>query len=178
MGCICSKGSNADDCVVDNETEKELNKSSVQSFAPSKKEEVVVYDESVHTISKPVVQPSMSSRMSSVRSSVRSKQDDEDKKTRIVERPISGHHQRRATLDVVVMEGQAAMTRIISLPRGAEGEQIAAGWPSWLTSVAGEAIQGWVPRSADSFEKLNKVSFLLLLNCLLHFAYMIDLVRL
>lgn len=157
MGCICSKGSNADDCVVDNETEKELNKSSVQSFAPSKKEEVVVYDESVHTISKPVVQPSMSSGRSSVRSSVRSKQDDEDKKTRIVERPISGHHQRRATLDVVVMEGQAAMTRIISLPRGAEGEQIAAGWPSWLTSVAGEAIQGWVPRSADSFEKLNKI---------------------
>ncbi|KAG5520353.1 hypothetical protein RHGRI_033056 [Rhododendron griersonianum] len=149
MGCICSKGSNADDYVVDIETEKELNKSSEPSFAPSKREESVVYDESVHTISKPVVQASMSS--------VRSKQDDEEKKTRIVERPISGHHQRRATLDVVVMEGQAEMSQIISIPRGTEGEQIAAGWPSWLTSVAGEAIQGWVPRSADSFEKLNKI---------------------
>ncbi|KAF7124524.1 hypothetical protein RHSIM_Rhsim12G0004600 [Rhododendron simsii] len=149
MGCICSKGSNADDYVVDNETEKELNKSSEPSFAPSKREEIVVYDESVHTISKPVIQASMSS--------VRSKQDDEEKKTRIVERPISGHHQRRATLDVVVMEGQAAMSQIISMPHGIEGEQIAAGWPSWLTSVAGEAIQGWVPRSADSFEKLNKI---------------------
>lgn len=158
MGCICSKGSNADDYVVDNETEKELNKSSEPSFAPSKREEIVVYDESVHTISKPVIQASMSS--------VRSKQDDEEKKTRIVERPISGHHQRRATLDVVVMEGQAAMSQIISMPHGIEGEQIAAGWPSWLTSVAGEAIQGWVPRSADSFEKLNKVSFFLLLHLL------------
>lgn len=38
-----------------------------------------------------------------------------------------------------------------------EAEQVAAGWPSWLTSVAGEAIQGWIPRRADSFEKLEKV---------------------
>lgn len=39
-----------------------------------------------------------------------------------------------------------------------EGEQVAAGWPSWLSAVAGEAIQGWVPLKADSFEKLEKVT--------------------
>lgn len=44
-----------------------------------------------------------------------------------------------------------------SVPRAAEGEQVSAGWPSWLASVAGEAIRGWVPRRADSFEKLDKV---------------------
>lgn len=51
------------------------------------------------------------------------------------------------------------------VPRAAEGEQVSAGWPSWLASVAGEAIRGWVPRRADSFEKLDKVcsAFLLLL---------------
>ncbi|XP_047334009.1 probable serine/threonine-protein kinase At1g54610 [Impatiens glandulifera] len=38
-----------------------------------------------------------------------------------------------------------------------EGEQIAAGWPPWLTNVAGEAIRGWVPRRADSFDKLDKI---------------------
>ncbi|XP_054805926.1 cyclin-dependent kinase C-2 C-like [Prosopis cineraria] len=38
-----------------------------------------------------------------------------------------------------------------------EAEQNAAGWPPWLTSVAGEAIQGWVPLKADSFEKLDKI---------------------
>ncbi|CAL5444935.1 unnamed protein product [Camellia sinensis] len=38
-----------------------------------------------------------------------------------------------------------------------EGEQIAAGWPAWLSTVAGEAIHGWVPLSADSFEKLEKI---------------------
>ncbi|KAG1335306.1 putative serine/threonine-protein kinase [Cocos nucifera] len=37
-----------------------------------------------------------------------------------------------------------------------EGEQVAAGWPPWLAAVAGEAIRGWLPRRADSFEKLDK----------------------
>ena len=39
---------------------------------------------------------------------------------------------------------------------------VAAGWPAWLTSVAGEAVRGWVPRRADSFEKLEKARFLFL----------------
>uniref|UniRef100_A0A1D1XE90 [RNA-polymerase]-subunit kinase n=1 Tax=Anthurium amnicola TaxID=1678845 RepID=A0A1D1XE90_9ARAE len=33
----------------------------------------------------------------------------------------------------------------------------AGGWPAWLTRAAGEAIHGWVPRRADSFEKLAKI---------------------
>ncbi|XP_041998645.1 protein IMPAIRED IN BABA-INDUCED STERILITY 1-like [Salvia splendens] len=33
----------------------------------------------------------------------------------------------------------------------------AAGWPVWLSAVAGEAIQGWAPLRADSFEKLEKI---------------------
>ncbi|KAF7842804.1 putative serine/threonine-protein kinase [Senna tora] len=41
--------------------------------------------------------------------------------------------------------------------RGERGAQVLAGWPSWLTSVAGEAISGWIPRRADSFEKLEKI---------------------
>lgn len=44
-----------------------------------------------------------------------------------------------------------------SIPKAAEGEQVAAGWPSWLAAVAGEAIKGWIPRRADSFEKLDKI---------------------
>ena len=43
------------------------------------------------------------------------------------------------------------------IPKAAEGDQIAAGWPPWLAAVAGEAIRGWLPRRADSFEKLDKV---------------------
>ncbi|KAL9233747.1 hypothetical protein vseg_008703 [Gypsophila vaccaria] len=36
-------------------------------------------------------------------------------------------------------------------------EQATAGWPNWLTTVAGEAIQGWVPLRADAYEKLEKI---------------------
>ncbi|XP_022961615.1 protein IMPAIRED IN BABA-INDUCED STERILITY 1-like [Cucurbita moschata] len=41
--------------------------------------------------------------------------------------------------------------------RNVEAEQVAAGWPSWLSSAAGEAVHGWVPLRADSFEKLEKI---------------------
>jgi hypothetical protein len=44
---------------------------------------------------------------------------------------------------------------------GFSGEHVIAGWPSWLTEVAGEAVHGWLPRRADSFEKLNKVEYLI-----------------
>lgn len=45
------------------------------------------------------------------------------------------------------------------VPKGLEGEQVAAGWPTWLSSVAGEAIQGWIPRRANTFERFGKVSY-------------------
>ncbi|XWS63420.1 hypothetical protein CRYUN_Cryun06bG0095600 [Craigia yunnanensis] len=38
-----------------------------------------------------------------------------------------------------------------------EREQVAAGWPSWLVAVAGEALKGWIPRRANTFEKLDKI---------------------
>lgn len=47
--------------------------------------------------------------------------------------------------------------RLRNLHKYLEGEQVAAGWPPWLTAFASEAIQGWVPLKADNFEKLEKV---------------------
>lgn len=59
--------------------------------------------------------------------------------------------------------GQLVQLRVVgAVPKAVEGEQVAAGWPGWLAAVAGEAIRGWVPRRADSFEKLDKVSYFLL----------------
>lgn len=45
------------------------------------------------------------------------------------------------------------------VPKALEGELVTVGWPSWLAAVAGEAINGWLPRKADTFEKLDKVQF-------------------
>ena len=38
-----------------------------------------------------------------------------------------------------------------------EAEQVAGGWPSWLSSAAPEAVHGWSPLLAEDFEKREKV---------------------
>ncbi|RZC91066.1 hypothetical protein C5167_028900 [Papaver somniferum] len=45
-----------------------------------------------------------------------------------------------------------------NLPNNLQGEQVAAGWPIWLVSVASEAIHGWTPIPAHTFEKLHQIS--------------------
>ncbi|KAK8709887.1 hypothetical protein V6N13_060887 [Hibiscus sabdariffa] len=47
--------------------------------------------------------------------------------------------------------------RLGNLQNYIEGEHVAAGWPAWLSAVAGEAINGWVPLKADSYKKLEKI---------------------
>ncbi|KAL5079248.1 hypothetical protein RYX36_007669 [Vicia faba] len=47
--------------------------------------------------------------------------------------------------------------RIGFTQRHVEAEQNAAGWPPWLTASAAEAVQGWIPLKADSFQKLDKI---------------------
>nr|CAB3475859.1 unnamed protein product [Digitaria exilis] len=56
------------------------------------------------------------------------------------------------------MMAMAAACQVRSpVPRVVEAEQVAAGWPPWLVAVAPEAVRGWVPRRAESFEKLDKI---------------------
>lgn len=47
--------------------------------------------------------------------------------------------------------------RLSNPPKHKHGEQVAAGWPSWLSAHVGEAIEGWLPRRADTFEKIDKI---------------------
>ncbi|KAL2325443.1 hypothetical protein Fmac_024501 [Flemingia macrophylla] len=47
--------------------------------------------------------------------------------------------------------------RLSNPPKHLQGEQVAAGWPPWLTTVCGEALNGWIPRKADTFEKIDKI---------------------
>ena len=54
---------------------------------------------------------------------------------------------------------QSVSFRLGNLQKYVEGEHVAAGWPAWLSAVAGEAIHGWLPLRADNFEKLEKVGF-------------------
>ncbi|KAM3286493.1 protein IMPAIRED IN BABA-INDUCED STERILITY 1 [Capsicum chacoense] len=45
----------------------------------------------------------------------------------------------------------------IKFGRLTEDEHLAAGWPVWLTAVAGEAIDGWMPLKSNMFQKLEKI---------------------
>lgn len=155
MGCICSKGtSEPEEVEKSNKVENNLKDYSVQLVAPTPSlrddfvAEVGGGDASMRLLSRTASKAT--GRISNV------SKDQEDKSK--VEKPGIANHQRWATMEMAANERKAAMSRIVSLPLGAEAEEAAAGWPSWLTSVAGDAIKGWVPRRADSFEKLDKVS--------------------
>ncbi|OVA13404.1 Protein kinase domain [Macleaya cordata] len=69
----------------------------------------------------------------------------------------SGDESRRSKSKSKSHSGDSLSLRLGNLQKYVEGEQVAAGWPAWLSAVAGEAIQGWVPLRADSFEKLEKI---------------------
>ncbi|TVU43713.1 hypothetical protein EJB05_10201 [Eragrostis curvula] len=78
---------------------------------------------------------------------------------------------KRAPADVPAVNGVAeqeprsgsvrsdgeAKPRIRDVPNGVQGEHVSASWPRWLTEVAAEAVRGWQPRRAESFEKLDKI---------------------
>ncbi|KAL0456306.1 UNVERIFIED_CONTAM: putative serine/threonine-protein kinase [Sesamum latifolium] len=157
MGCLCSKRSDTEDFVAENEKEKEKDpsKSSAQVVSPLKTDEVIVgpgdknHEASLHSRSKTSIE--------SKTSVVPPAKAEENSKTRIIERPKNGHR-RNSTTELRGANGmQQPMSRILSMRNGVKGEQVAAGWPSWLSSVAAEAIKGWSPRSPDSYEKLNKI---------------------
>ncbi|KAG8364040.1 hypothetical protein BUALT_Bualt19G0084800 [Buddleja alternifolia] len=151
MGCICSKGAK-DDHKVKKE-KKDSKKSSKKFVASSRKEDVVVEvdnggnDATIRLISKEPAEKSGGSTPPAW--------EEGDNKPVVFEKPEL--RQRRPTVEPGQRGGQPQMCRVLSARNGVDGAQVVAGWPSWLTSVAGEAIKGWIPRKADSFEKLDKI---------------------
>jgi len=91
-----------------------------------------------------------------------------DSRTLLIERKTSGpirlHEERSEKSKVNAEDALANFPHISSMPKARERELVAAGWPSWLASAAGEAVTGWIPRRADTFEKLDKVSIVILLR--------------
>ncbi|KAK6937991.1 Protein kinase domain [Dillenia turbinata] len=130
MGCLCSKSCTSEHAEDENDGEKAFKPQSVTpTGSTNKKQDVIVEADgsSVHP------RPSKSNG-----------EEGELKKTMIVERPPAAAF-------------QPPIYRFVSMTRNAETDNVNAGWPSWLTSVAAEAVKGWVPRRADSFEKLDKI---------------------
>ncbi|KAG2312369.1 hypothetical protein Bca52824_023926 [Brassica carinata] len=158
MGCICSKGTAEEELNVQHEKPQQT--SSVQLIAPttSNKDDFSQKSGSSgrgRNNAEGLLAHKPSGRASGLIVPI----DDSDGKTVIVERPTRSHR-RCSTADVGTGGGGGGgfqMPVNTSVPHSPEAELIAAGWPSWLTSVAGDAIKGWVPRHAESFEKLEKI---------------------
>lgn len=152
MGCICSKGSKDENQV---KKERVSKKSSKRFVSSSRKDELLVdvdnggNDATTRLISEEHAEKSAGSTPALW--------DQGQKKPIVSDKTVVPHMQRRATMDAGEREGKPQMCRVFSTRNGIDGAQVVAGWPSWLTAVAGEAIKGWVPRKADSFEKLDKV---------------------
>lgn len=145
MGCICSKDSNKDK-VEEYEKEIELNKSSVQLVAPTH------LNGGVNGIS--MNDYNSVPRLEKATSQVFQRGEEKNIQLDVTK----SQHQRCMTMSSGIGERKPLMSRILSVQNFAAEHHIDAGWPFWLSSVAGEAIKGWVPRRADSFEKLHQVS--------------------
>ncbi|XP_022973431.1 probable serine/threonine-protein kinase At1g54610 [Cucurbita maxima] len=159
MGCICSRDSSEpeDSSQKESTTGKDVNKSSVQLVAPSPSKGEDLLSEiklsrqaskanggSVHKTK--ANGGSVHKTKANGGSVHRAREDDESIKP------------AKAKADNSLAAGRKPdIFRLASLSKVAEAEYVMAGWPSWLASVAGEAIKGWVPRRIDSFEKLEKI---------------------
>ncbi|KAA8524384.1 hypothetical protein F0562_010825 [Nyssa sinensis] len=137
MGCICGKTSAIED-IRESPKERQLNKGSSELRVP---------------------RGTSSRREESFR--VKQRPGTGDVRVGLVDKKVNGsrrvrdeHSEKKRENSEVVIANHPGMG---SVPKAIEGEQVAAGWPSWLAVVAGEAIKGWLPRRADAFEKLDKI---------------------
>lgn len=137
MGCICSKDGRADILLENNVRSKEKNKPAKRLVSLSRKDEAMVeVDGSVNDATARLI----------------SNQPGNDN---VEFAPVSSDEGGKK--EIIEKANNRMISSTVSMSNGERGTQVVAGWPSWLTAVAGEAINGWVPRRADSFEKLDKI---------------------
>ncbi|KAG6592371.1 putative serine/threonine-protein kinase, partial [Cucurbita argyrosperma subsp. sororia] len=150
MGCLCSRDSSEPE-DGSQLSEKHVDESSVQLVAPSpSKRENMLQEIQLSRQESKANGSSVHKRKGNVGSVHRAKEGDESvnkamKAAKVNDDNASGGGKR------------PDIFRLASLSKAVEAEHVMAGWPSWLASVAGEAIKGWVPRRVDSFEKLDKI---------------------
>ncbi|KAL0693620.1 hypothetical protein Bca4012_060800 [Brassica carinata] len=139
MGCICSKGVRTNDDyteTIPKETPKKQSRS--------------------HEILDSTVNGNNEATLRLIPNLLLSDDDEEEKEEM---KPLESVSQKDSTVTLLDNVGplQPRMSRIGSVTNGDRTAKVLAGWPSWLVSVAGEALNGWLPRSADSFQKLEMI---------------------
>ncbi|KAL8171638.1 hypothetical protein V2J09_023442 [Rumex salicifolius] len=159
MGCICFKGAATNEYVQNQNGREKETRSSKRFIASSKKDEAAVeIDGSINDVTARLIS---GAPVEDNVGSTSAAWEDEQKSRVVSEKQTRCEIQRHSTTE----NGEngkseiahTKVAKIVSIPNVIEVSNIAAGWPGWLTAVAGEAICGWTPRRADSFEKLDKI---------------------
>lgn len=75
---------------------------------------------------------------------------------------LSAHHRLKIWITsghsgIIGRYGKKLELNAANVPKQFPSEHVNTVWPDWLMKVAPEAVQGWFPRRAESFEKLGKV---------------------
>ncbi|KAL8222788.1 hypothetical protein R6Q57_020187 [Mikania cordata] len=155
MGCICSKGIWANEY-----SEKESKRSSKRFLGSSRRDEVATeVDNGGNDATARLISEGTTENASSLGQPLW----DEGERSSVVVyeqpvvQPLVQTAQKPVKIETNRNGGVSEISRVFSIADGVDGAQEAAGWPAWLTAVAGEAIKGWLPRRADSYEKLDKI---------------------
>ncbi|KAL5204909.1 hypothetical protein ABZP36_009780 [Zizania latifolia] len=74
---------------------------------------------------------------------------------------LSAHQRLRVWISsghggIIGRHGKKLELGAADVPKQFPSEHVNTVWPDWLMNVAPEAVQGWLPRRAESFEKLSK----------------------
>ncbi|CAN1235582.1 Probable serine/threonine-protein kinase At1g09600 [Linum perenne] len=173
MGCMCSKGAQEQDLNQAKDHNKKNNldeKFKVQLVAPTPLDEFQHHDQGQQQI----VYFSSSRRSSRHYSRQASRVSNHNPTAvRISQIGVEGennndmyvengkfisksarHHQRGTTMDLGNGFYLPRVSGTFSTPHDGD---IDPEWPQWLTSVAGDAVRGWLPRQANTFQKLEKI---------------------
>uniref|UniRef100_A0A0D3HK07 [RNA-polymerase]-subunit kinase n=1 Tax=Oryza barthii TaxID=65489 RepID=A0A0D3HK07_9ORYZ len=75
---------------------------------------------------------------------------------------LSAHHRLKIWITsghsgIIGRYGKKLELNAANVPKQFPSEHVNTVWPDWLMKVAPEAVQGWFPRRAESFEKLGKI---------------------
>lgn len=167
MGCLCFKAAAKTDGVNPSNQTGISTKSSKRVVAPSTKDQLSL--SSANADDEAVIAHARSRRKEPETNGFQITID-KAASAAIDRTKRGGSHQRRATVtdansevEIVVRthtNEEKDLDIVGSVPSAFSGDHTAAGWPTWLSSVSAEAVRGWSPRRADSFEKLDKVMVL------------------
>ncbi|XP_015698127.1 LOW QUALITY PROTEIN: probable serine/threonine-protein kinase At1g54610 [Oryza brachyantha] len=77
-------------------------------------------------------------------------------------RKLSAHHRLKIWISsgqsgIIGRYGKKLELYFADVSKELRSEHVNTLWPDWLVNVAPEAVQGWVPLRAESFERLSKI---------------------